>query len=140
MKDEVYAKAFKEVMVILQHTDENLVQKLPFSFLDFIKEHMDKHYEVVFQENIEIDKQPMLEETQAILALICRTYWLTEEEKQFFEEKDKQRQSNLGKTDIETIFQERKMKNLDTEEEKALVVIKKENFFIKLWRKIFIIK
>lgn len=81
MKDNDYKNAFKEVYVILENTDEELVKKIPNKFLEFIKNNMNKEYQTNIKTNIGIDKQNILKETENILALIYRSYWETEDEK-----------------------------------------------------------
>lgn len=74
-------KAFSEIIEILNHTDKQLVEKIPDTFIKFLFENMDKEYEVeinFFNENWE---ETILEETKAILALIYRDYIVSAEER-----------------------------------------------------------
>ena len=75
MKDENYKNALKEVYDILDNTDEELVLKIPKNFLEFVKENMNKEYISNIDYNVEIDKQNLLPETEAILAQIYNSYW-----------------------------------------------------------------
>lgn len=75
MKDENYKNALKEVYDILQNTDEELIQKIPQKFLNFVKENMNQEYISNIDYNAEIDKQKLLPETEAILSLIYKSYW-----------------------------------------------------------------
>ena len=75
MKDEMYANALKELYDILQNTEEELLTKIPQNFLDFVKENMNQEYISNIDYNLEIDKQKLLPETEAILSLIYRSYW-----------------------------------------------------------------
>ena len=74
MVDEVYQNAFKEVNDILEFTDEDLINKIPTKFKDFIKNNMNKNYVTNINPEITIDKQKLLKETESILSLIYRTY------------------------------------------------------------------
>lgn len=138
MKEEVYRNAFKEVHEILKNTDEELVEKIPKKFLTFIEENMNNEYECNIQSDVDIDKQNLLKETEAILALIYRNYWATEEEKQEFELKDqaeKEAKEKAYDERIQRIFEERKFVSKEPEN-KELIVKPKENFIKRIINKI----
>ena len=44
MIDEVYRNSFKEVYEILENTENELVEKVPINFINFLKENMNKEY------------------------------------------------------------------------------------------------
>lgn len=110
MIDEVYRNSFKEVYDVLENTDVELVNKIPNKFLNFIKENMNVNYITHINPNVEISKQPLLKETEAILSLIYRSYWITDVEKQEFSERDKEQliqkeeQKKAKYKDISSIF------------------------------------
>ena len=56
MFDDSYdKKAFSEIIEILNHTDKQLVEKLPSNFINFLFENMDKEYEVeINSKNLDI--------------------------------------------------------------------------------------
>ena len=137
MIDEVYRNSFKEVYEILENTENELLAKIPTKFIDFIKENINENYKTNIQQDVDIDKQPLLKETEAVLSLIYRSYWATDEEKQEFTIKDQQefikkdekkKEQYKGK-DIYQVFEERKNINKITIDNN-LMVIKKENFII----------
>lgn len=143
MIDNKYRNSFKEVYTILENTDKTLVNKIPIKFINFIKDNMNTSYEININPNINIDQQLLLKETEAILSLIYRNYWATPTEKQEFDIKDKQEYIETEKMkkelyqgkDIYEIF--RKRKNIQKIEfDDKLMVIKKENFFKKFFKKI----
>ena len=70
MIDDIYRNSFKEVYDILQNTEDELIKKIPNTFIDFIKENMNVDYKTNIREDIEIDKQKLLKETEAILSLV----------------------------------------------------------------------
>lgn len=138
MKEEVYRNAFKEIYEILKNTDEELVAKIPKKFLSFIEENMNNEYECNIQSDVDIDKQNLLKETEAILALIYINYWATKEEKQEFALKDQTEKEAKEKTydeRIQRIFEERKVVSKKTEN-KELIVKPKENFIKRIINKI----
>lgn len=78
MIDEVYRNSFKEIYDILENTDQELLNKIPNKFMDFITSNMNKDYKTNIQQDIPINNQILLKETEAILALLYKTYWATE--------------------------------------------------------------
>ena len=143
MIDEVYRNSFKEVYEILENTENELLAKIPTKFMNFIKENINENYKTNIQQDVDIDKQPLLKETEAVLSLIYRSYWATDEEKQEFAIKDQQefikkdekkKEQYKGK-DIYQVFEERKNINKITIDNN-LMVIKKENFIKRFFNKI----
>ena len=143
MVDEVYQNAFKEVNDILEFTDEDLINKIPTKFKDFIKNNMNKNYVTNINPEITIDKQKLLKETESILSLIYRTYWATEEEKREFSEEDfkriletetRKKENYIGKN-VDEIFEKRKRASENTEKN-SLIVVKKEGFIKKMFKRI----
>lgn len=103
MTNNVYKNAFKEVYEILQNTDTKLVEKIPAKFIEFLQNNMNTDYQTNIDNNIDIDKQVLLAETEDILALIYRSYWATDEEKQEFSNKDKQELKEIEENKKRTI-------------------------------------
>lgn len=141
MIDEIYKNSFKEVYDILKNTDQELLNKIPSKFMDFIKDNMNTDYQTNIKTDLEIDKQTLLKETESILSLIYRSYWATDEEKQNFKLKDNEellKAEELKKSqykDIDEIFQKRKNINNVTLDNN-IMVIEKENFIKKIFNKI----
>ena len=143
MIDEVYRNSFKEVYEILENTENELLEKIPTKFMNFIKENMNGNYKTNIQRDVDIDKQLLLKETEAVLSLIYRSYWATDEEKQefaikdqqeFIKKEEKKKEQYQGK-DIYQVFEERKNIN-KIAIDNNLMVIKKENFIKKFFKKI----
>lgn len=143
MIDETYRNSFKEVYEILENTENELLSKIPTEFINFLKNNMNKNYQTNIKYNISIDKQPLLKETEAILSLIYRSYWATDEEKKEFEITNKKELINnennkkeeyQGK-DIYKLFEERKNINKVTTDN-SLMIVKKENLLKRFFNKI----
>ena len=143
MIDEVYRNPFKEVYEILENTENELLEKIPTKFMNFIKENMNGNYKTNIQPDVDIDKQLLLKETEAVLSLIYRSYWATDKEKQefaikdqqeFIKKEEKKKEQYQGK-DIYQVFEERKNIN-KIAIDNNLMVIKKENFIKKFFKKI----
>ena len=142
MIDEIYKNSFKEVYDILENTEEDLLSKIPNSFMNFIKNNMNVDYKTSINLNETIDKQHLLKETEAILSLIYRIYWATDEEKNEFAKKDnlelikeeEQKKEQYQGKDIYKVFEERKNLNTITVDNN-LMVIENESFIKRIFRK-----
>lgn len=143
MIDNVYKNSLKEVYDILENTESALLEKIPKKFMNFIKENMNVSYKNNINPEIELAKQPLLKETESILALIYRSYWATDTEKQEFYFKDKNefinnekiKQKEYQGKDVYKVFEERK--NIDKITlDNNLMVIEKESFLRKFFKKI----
>lgn len=141
MIDDLYKNAFKEVYEILQNTDEKLVEKIPLKFIAFLQNNMNEDYQTNINNNIDIDKQALLPETEDILSLIFRSYWATDEEKIEFSIKDEQELTKIEQykksqyKGIDEIFEDRKKLNNVTLDNN-LMIIPKQNFFQRFFNKI----
>lgn len=127
--DIIFKNSLKEVYDILKNTENDLVIKIPSSFINFIKENMNKDYVTNIQTNITINQQPLLKETEAILSLIYQTYWADSTEKKDFN----LIKEDYPKEDIYKLFEKRKNENISYEAT-SLIPIKKENFIIKFFK------
>ena len=142
MIDEIYKNSFKEVYDILKNTEEDLLSKIPNSFMNFIKNNMNVDYKTSINSNETIDKQHLLKETEAILSLIYRSYWATDEEKNEFAKKDnlelikeeEQKKEQYQGKDIYKVFEERKNLNTITVDNN-LMVIENESFIKRIFIK-----
>ena len=148
MTNNTYPNALKEVSDILENTDEELLNRLPENFIEFIHENMNKSYKSNIDFNVDIDKQNLLYETSAILSLIYRSYWATDEEKKYLAEKDLVKQSKydnfqnneyantIAHTELSHTT-DRIEKNLsETSSNTNLTPIPKENIILKFLKKI----
>ena len=70
----VYENALAEVDSILKLIPEDLLHKIPNSFLDFIAQKKSKSYITNFDFDISLNEQNLLKETRTILSLIYRSY------------------------------------------------------------------
>lgn len=70
----VYENALAEVDSILKLMPENLLHKIPKSFLDFVEQKKSKSYITNFNFDMPLYEQNLLKETRVILSLIYRSY------------------------------------------------------------------
>ena len=114
MVDRRYQRAFKEVNEVLLHTDTELTNKIPLKFRKFLEENMDKEYNFRIQENLSLEQQEISKETENILALIYRTYWATQEEKEDFIKKDEE-ERRINEEKLNNIFSNRQINKVETQ-------------------------
>ena len=89
LKEENYAKAYKEVFEILKYVSKEDLEKIPNTFMQMLQKKMDKNYDFALNLNKEFEEQEMLRETKAILAYIYVNYWCDEKEKTIIKNKFK---------------------------------------------------
>lgn len=146
MSDNVYnKKAFSEIIEILKHTDQQIVEKIPNSFIKFLFENRDKEYTAGINFSNENWDDTILEDTKAILALIYRDYFVSDEERKelLLEEKraqEKQEMEIREKYNPDNLF-----KNNNSEipneftEQTQLIEIQQYPWYKRLYQKILAI-
>ena len=143
MVDIMYQNALAEVEEILQNTEEELVAKIPNKIRQFIKENRNQEYMTNIVNAEPLNRQSILPETQALLALIYRSYWATEEEKKEFAytdsielKKEEEAKQNLYSSNV---FQCQKTEEKIEEPKKEItdiVLVQEEKWYQKVWRKL----
>ena len=138
-----YKKAFVEVQAVLNCLDEEDYNKIPQNVIDALEENKDKEYIYKYDKNLEYDKWELTNETKAILYNIVKDYLLTNEQKEYFDEKErfeflKEERAKEEKYDVNNIFKKEEV----VEQEEQQMIEYKENIFkrilnnIKKWFKI----
>ena len=130
-----YSEAAAEVLDIIRHMDDEMIEMIPLDFIKSLKEKKSETYVSKIDFTKEIEENDLKYATKVILTLMYRDYFCDEEEKK---ELDKILKINADekskKYDVELF----KNKNVDNEEEKQLIKIEKEeNFIKKILHKLF---
>ena len=76
-----YAKAYTEVLEILKYFSEEEYSKITQEKINFYKNNMDKNYNYNINPNIDLSKQYISKEANAILITLFRDYFATESQK-----------------------------------------------------------
>ncbi|MBQ9658580.1 MAG: hypothetical protein IJV31_07425 [Clostridia bacterium] len=142
---QIDKQAVSEVIEILKHSEQQIMDKIPRKFIDFLNENTDKEYKAKINFNDEKWDESIKEDTKAILALIYRDYIVSKEERNKLLEEEqkqinKQQQELYEKYNPDNIFK----KKVDTSQKKdkesinnmQLIEIKEEIWFKKIWKKI----
>ena len=80
--------SFNETYDIVCHMQYELYQKIPQSFLNFIKQNMADNYEVNIDYEKGINNQELQKDTRTLLSLIYRDYLCDKEKRDILLEKD----------------------------------------------------
>lgn len=141
-----YKEAATEVLVILNNTEIEAVNKIPKKFINFLEENSLKTYKPNFDISKPIKELELKPKTEAILGMIYLKWWANEEEKELFKNKAKENEIKYQKelrekynTDNmfnknKTIVKE-KQENIK-EQEIALTKIKKDKLLQRIINKI----
>lgn len=131
-----YSRAYTEVLEIISHFSEDEYSKIPAEKINFYKENMDKNYVFKINPNIDLSKQNISEEANAVLITLFRDYFATEKQKETLKRILNQNEQKLEKEKMEkynpdNIFNNRKLKeNGDNiAENETQLVEYKETFF-----------
>lgn len=142
--EENVAKSYSEVNVILSKLDKKYYNKISKRFLNFINTNEDKEYKIYFENNVNNIK--ISKYTQTLLALVYRTYFCDKEQREEYDNilnnnQIKFDEGQREKYNIERIFQQRRTNNNINEktvqENLQMVVLKKENIFIRIFNFLF---
>ncbi len=137
-----YAKAYTEVIEIISHLPREEYLKIPKNQIKFYTENMDKEYIYKIDPEIELAKQNISKETNAILITIFRDYFATDKQKDMLNSLLKQNQDKVEKIkqekyNYDEIFKDRKIRNKEDEinkKEDTSLIKYKESFFIRFKR------
>ena len=120
-------RALAEVYNVLIMLNKENFDKIPKKMIQAIKNNMDTEYDVQWNE---IENGNLLEDTEKILAVLYTDYLATLEEKNIIMQLE-----NLRYKDCYPVFKNR-VKKENINEERKLVEVKKENWFMRLVGKI----
>lgn len=134
--EEIYHKAYKEVIEILKYVPQESVNKIPKTTLETFEKKMDKDYVFNIDINKSFEEQNLLEETKDIFAVIFRDYWATPYQRERIKAKEKYDRQKIeeekaNKYNPDGIFKNKEKDNVVVNNNLP-VEIKKENFFKKL--------
>lgn len=139
-----YSEAIAETLDILEHTNNDDINKIPKKFMDFLKENTSKTYKCNLDYTKRIKDMNLNEKTIGILSVINKKYWCDDEERKEFEkrlkENEKIYQEELRKKyNPDNLFKGTN-KSKDTREQIAtneVAMVKyEESLFKKIWNKI----
>ncbi len=142
---EIDKQAIAEVIEILNHSESEITSKIPEKFMQFLHDNSDNEYKVNIDFNNENWDDTIKQDTKAILALIYRDYIVSKEERDKLlqeeqERLDKEEQELREKYNPDNLFKKKndvvEEKDINSINNMQLVVIKEDNWFKRIWKKI----
>ena len=132
--------AYTEVYTILQELNEEEYDKIPSEVIKAIEENMNKQYEYVLDDELELKEHTMLPETKAILFNLFRDYLAMPEQKEKIikmqnEERQKNELKKQNKYNTDIFENKKKEKTKQIEKSSKDLIKYKENIFGKLVNK-----
>ncbi len=136
-----YKKAYTEVIEIIKYFPKEEYDKIPLEKINYYKENMDKNYNFQIDPNIELEKQNISKEANAILVTLFNDYFATDRQKEVLNNLLKQNQQKLEIRKYEeynpnNLFMQSTIKQQNTEtlqenQKEASLVEIQESFFTK---------
>ena len=90
-----YKRAYTEVIEIIKYLPKEEYSKIPLDKINYFKENMDKEYKFKIDPNIELEKQNISREANAILLKLFNDYFATARQKEILNSLLKQNQQKL---------------------------------------------
>lgn len=136
--NNLYAKAYTEVLEIINHFSEDEYKEIPKEKIDFYEKHKDREYDFKINPNIDLAEQNISRKANAILVSLFRDYFATAKQKEILKNLLQQNQEKLEKEKYlkynpDNIFNKSYDNNIkDSKDEVALVEIKNEVWYRKI--------
>ena len=138
-----YAKAYTEVLEILSHFSAEEYSKIPQEKINFYKNNMKKNYEYSIDPDIDLSKQYISKEANAILISIFRDYFANDSQRQTLNNllnQNQKKHENIikEKYNPDNIFINNNrnvtIDNAENKKKLALVEINDMKWYTKVWR------
>ena len=135
--NNLYAKAYTEVLEIINHFSEDEYKKIPKEKIDFYEKHKDRKYDFKINPNIDLAEQNISRKANAILVSLFRDYFATAKQKEILKNLLQQNQEKLEiekylKYNPDNIFNKSNSNINDSKDKVALVEIKNEVWYRKI--------
>ena len=144
IKIENYAKAYNEILKIIEYLPDSEYQKIPQKLIDQFQEKSEKEYVFEIQSEDDFENKKLLKETEYIMYALYRNYLSDEKEREQLMRLEKQAYNDFEeykriKYNPDDIFENKDKKVTDSSEkisnEVAMTQYNK-SIFKKIWNKI----
>lgn len=132
-------KVYSQVYSILQLMGNSYINKIPKKFYKLIDSKRDKTYNPTYNLETSFIEQNVNKKALSIICLIDLKYWCNEEEKRSITQKIKKNQLIINQKNQElynNIFKKNNINEDKSVKSKEIMLITKENFFIRIIHKI----
>ena len=151
MADIQYANAYTEVLDILRYISKEDYEKIPKSKIKVFEENSNKNYSFKYDVDKTLEEQNVSEIAKMIIAILCRDYWTTNEQRYIIIKKQREAREEQERQIRERIEQNRQIKedslkvidvssdldlDLDYSRGTNLEIYKEENIFKRIISKI----
>lgn len=142
IKKENYAKAYTEILKIIEYLPDSEYQKIPQKLINEFYNKSDKEYVFDIQSEVDFEKKELLKETEYIMYGLYRNYLADEEEKEQLEKLESKlyndsEENKRAKYNPNDIFNNKNEKGFNEEiSNKVDLVEYNESLFKKIWNKI----
>ena len=139
-----YNKAYTEVLEILKYLPAEEYSKIPQEKINFYKNNAEKTYNYIINPNIDLSKQYISKEANAILITLFRDYFATEKQKNTLNKLLSQNQEKLENIKKEKYNSNKIFRNnirntiiadsIENEKDLALVEINNIKWYKKIYK------
>ena len=151
MTDIEYANAYTEVLDILKYISKEDYEKIPKSKIKVFEENSNKNYSFKYDVDKTLEEQNVSEIAKMIIAILCRDYWTTNEQRYIIIKKQREAREEQERQIRERIEQNRQIKedslkvidvssdldlDLDYSRGTNLEIYKEDNIFKRIISKI----
>lgn len=149
MINSTYAKAYTEVLEIIKYFPQEEYNKIPNEKIEFYKNNMDKDYVFFINPEIDLSKQNISSEANAIIVNLFTEFYATEEQKAKIKDilninQQKEEQEKKEKYNPDDIFKNKREKQILEDNEEipenninTALIEYKESFFVRFKNFIF---
>ena len=135
------SEAAVEFNRILEYTSEDLKNKIPKKFLDFLQSIQSKTYKFEYDKTKKLDEQKLKPKTRGLIALVYQDYICNEAEKEEYIQKSQKlikqiEESKREKYNPNDIFKDKKIENDKDTTNTVEIVEYKESIIKRIIRKI----
>lgn len=137
-----YANAYSEVLEILKYISKEDYEKIPISKIQLFEINQNKEYIFEYNPNKTLEEQNVSKRAKAIIGLLFRDYWATDEQKEKIIRKqnyDRQiiEEQKKSMYDVENIFKKKSLESeIEIKEKATEMVVYRENIFKKIFNKL----
>ena len=135
------SEAAVEFNRILEYTSEDLKNKIPKKFLDFLQSIQSKTYKFEYDKTKKLDEQKLKPKTRGLIALVYQDYICNDTEKEEYIQKSQKlikqiEESKREKYNPNDIFKDKKIENDRDTTNTVEIVEYKESIIKRIIRKI----
>ena len=135
------SEAAVEFNSILEYTSEDLKNKIPKKFLDFLQSIQSKTYKFEYDKTKKLDEQKLKPKTRGLIALVYQDYICNDAEKEEYIQKSQKiiqqiEESKREKYNPNDIFKDKKIENDKDTTNTVEIVEYKESIIKRIIRKI----